>query len=81
MQLSTSSSLRLASPVSCGERLFVPLIHIQSISQEAGGFGLCVPVALLINEGGEWFFVSLEPDTTQECLKKLELRPSRRKPL
>jgi hypothetical protein len=77
MQRSTGSILRLAPPVACGGRLFVPLIRILSVSQERGGFGLCIPVALLIDEGGEWFFVSLDPDTTQECLGDLELLPAK----
>jgi hypothetical protein len=77
MTLSTGEILRLAPPVACGGRLFVPLIRILSISQEQGGFGLCTPVALLIGEGEDWFFVSLDPDTTQECLGELELLPAR----
>ncbi|MGB9177418.1 MAG: hypothetical protein WCB46_11900 [Methanoregula sp.] len=76
MPLSTGSSVRLAPPVACGGRLFVPLIRILSVSREGGGFGLCTPVALLIDEAGEWFFVSLDPDTTQECLAELELFPA-----
>jgi hypothetical protein len=77
MPLSTGESLRLAPAVACGRRLFVPIIRVLSISQEQGGFGLCTPVALLIGEGEEWFFVSLDPDTTQECLGELELLPAR----
>jgi len=80
MPPSTCSSLRLGSPVACGGRLFVPIIRILSISQERGGFGLCTPVALLIGEGEEWFFVSLDPETTQECLGDLELLPARGTP-
>jgi hypothetical protein len=74
--LSSSKSLRLGPPVACGGRLFVPLIRIFSVSQEQGGFGLCTPVALLIGEGGKWFFISLDPNTTQECLGDLELLPA-----
>ena len=33
------------------------------------------PVALLIEEGGAWSFVSLDPDITRECLEDLELPP------
>ena len=77
MPPSKGERLRLGPPVVCGGRLFVPIIRILSISQERGGFGLCTPVALLIGEGEEWFFVSLDPHTTQECLKELELLSAR----
>ncbi len=65
--------LRLGSPIAYGGRLFVPLIGILSIFQEHGGFGLCMPVALLIGDAGKWFFISLDPDITQECLRDPEL--------
>jgi len=76
MPLPAGSSLRLAPPVAWGGRLFVPLIRILAISHEKGGIVLCTPVALLIGEGGQWSFVSLDPDTTQECLLDLELPPA-----
>jgi len=72
----SSESLRLGPPVACGGRLFVPIIRILSISHERGGFGLCTAVALLIGEGEEWYFVSLDPNTTQECLGELEFLPA-----
>jgi hypothetical protein len=76
MPLPAGSSLRLAPPVAWAGRLFVPLIRILSFSHERGGICLCTPVALLIGEGGQWSFVSLDPDTTQECLGELELPPA-----
>ena len=77
MPPSKGERLRLGPPVVCGGRLFVPIIRVLSISQEQGGFGLCTPVAILIGEGGNWYFVSLDPNTTQECLGELELLPAR----
>jgi len=74
--LPAGSSLRLAPPVVWGGRLFVPIIRIRSISYEKGGICLCTPVALLIGEGVAWSFVSLDPDTTQECLRELGLPPA-----
>jgi len=46
--------------------------------QNAGALfvGQYSAVALLIGEGGAWSFVSLDPDTTQECLGELELPPA-----
>ena len=76
MPLPAGSLLRLAPPVALGGRLIVPLIRIFSFSHERGGICLCTPVALLIGEGGQWSFVSLDPDTTQECLGELELPPA-----
>ena len=76
MPLPAGSSLRLAPPVAWGGRLFVPLVRILSISHERGGIVLCTPVAILIGEGGQWSFISLDPDTTQECLLDLELPPT-----
>ncbi len=76
MSLPAGSRLSLAPPVALGGRLFVPLIRIFSFSHERGGICLCTPVALLIEEGGTWSFVSLDPDTTQECLGELELPPA-----
>jgi hypothetical protein len=76
MPLPVDSHLRLATPIACGGRLFVPLLRMLSISHERGGIYLCTPVALLIEEGGEWSFISLDPDTTKECLGELELPPA-----
>ena len=76
MPIPAGSSLRLAPPVSLEGRLFVPIIRIFSVSHERGGICLCTPVALLIEEGGAWSFVSLDPDITQECLEDLELPPA-----
>ncbi len=73
MPPSTGSSLRLGSPITYGRRLVVPLMRTLSVIQEHGGFGLCTPVALLIGEAEKWFFISLDPDTTQESLRELEL--------
>jgi len=76
MPLPEGSRFSLAKPVALGGRLFVPLIRIFSFSHERGGICLCTPVALLIGEEGAWSFVSLDPDTTQECLGELELTPA-----
>lgn len=73
MSLSSDSSLRLELPFAWGGRLFIPVIRILSIPYEKGGIGLCTPVALLIEEGSVWSFVSLDPHTNQECLGELEL--------
>jgi hypothetical protein len=75
MSLPEGSCLRLAPPVIYGGRLFVPLVRILSISHEHGGICLSTPVALLIGERGAWWFVSLDPGTTRECLAELELPP------
>ena len=75
MSLPEGSRLRLAPPVTCEGRLFVPLVRILSVSHEHGGICLCTPVALLIGEGGAWSFVSLDPGTTRDCLAELELPP------
>jgi hypothetical protein len=76
MPLPAGSSLRLASPFAWEGRLFVPILRTLSISHEKGGIYLCTPVALLIGEEGAWSFVSLDPDTTRECLGELELPPA-----
>jgi hypothetical protein len=76
MPLPPGSSLRLAPPLMWGGRLFVPVIRIFSLSGERGVFCSCTPVALLIGEEGVWFFISLDPDTTRECLEELELPPA-----
>ena len=75
MHVPVRSSLRPGLPVACEGRLFVPLLRMFSVSQERGGICLCTPVALLIGEAGTWSFVSLDPDTTRECLGELELPP------
>ena len=75
MSLSEGSRLRLAPPVTWGGRLFVPLVRTLSISHQNGGVWLSTPVALLIGERGAWWFVSLDPGTTRECLAELELPP------
>jgi hypothetical protein len=76
MPLPAGSRLSLAPPFAMGGRLFVPLIRTFSFSHERGGICLCTPVALLIEEGGTWSFISLDPDTTQDCLGDLELTPA-----
>ena len=76
MPLPPVSSLRLAPPLTVGGRIVVPVIRMFSMSGERGGCCSCTPVALLIGEGGAWSFVSLDPDTTRECLEELELPPA-----
>jgi hypothetical protein len=73
MSLSSGSRLRLSVPIARGGRLFVPIVRMLSVTHDRGGICLCTPVALLMEEGGIWSFVSLDPDTTRECLGELEL--------
>jgi len=70
MPLQPGSGLRLASPVSVGGRLFVPVVRILTISHDGGGIASSTPVALLIRDKDSWSFVSLEEGITQEVLRE-----------
>jgi|WetSurMetagenome_2_1015567.scaffolds.fasta_scaffold34202_6 hypothetical protein len=76
MTLPAGFSLRLAPPLAWDGRLFVPIVRKFSLSDERGGVCTCTPVALLVGEGDAWSFVSLDPETTRECLEELELPPA-----
>jgi len=73
MSLPVHSILRLASPVTLGGRLLVPVVRMFSVFHARGGIAHCTPVALLIGEGGIWSFVPLEDGIGQDILSGLEL--------
>lgn len=46
-------------PVRCGSRTIYPLIRISEHTGQYGGYISAMPVALIIEEAGEWFFTIL----------------------
>ena len=66
-----TTAIRLLDPVSCGERIFYPLVRDSIVSCEQG-MGVSVnPVAVLFFEAGTWMFVPLEEGTNTTILQKL----------
>ena len=66
-----TTAIRMLDPVSCGERIFYPLVRDSMVSCEQG-MGVSVnPVAVLFFEAGTWMFVPLEEGTRTDILEKL----------
>jgi hypothetical protein len=65
------TAIRMLDPVSCGERIFYPLVRDSMVSCEQGIAVSRSPVAFLLFEAGEWMFVPLEEGTNPEILEKL----------
>ena len=54
------TDIRLQEPFVCGRQVIVPVVRATGVNLPGGGFAGVSPVALLIGESGEWFFVALE---------------------
>jgi len=62
----------LASPVSLGERLVIPVVRMFFLFREEIGLTCCTPVALLIRESNIWYFVILEEGIDQDILNEVK---------
>jgi hypothetical protein len=54
------TTLRIQEPIVCGERVIVPVVREAGFTMTGGIFAAVSPVALLVRECGEWFFVAIE---------------------
>ena len=66
-------AIRILEPVSCGERIFYPLVQDSMVSCEHGVTVMMNPVAVLFLEAGTWMFVPLEEGIIPEILENLFL--------
>jgi hypothetical protein len=64
-------AIRILEPVSCGERIFYPLVQDSMVSCEHGVAVSVNPVAVLFFDAGTWMFVPLEEGTNPDILQKL----------
>ncbi|MFH0967226.1 MAG: hypothetical protein V1862_06045 [Methanobacteriota archaeon] len=67
--------LLISPPFSCGERNFYPLIRLFRLSHESGVFLSVTPVAIIIEQEGEWSFIALEEGVSEDIIK--DISPAR----
>ena len=66
-----TADIRMLEPVTCGERILIPLVRDTQVSSGKGFVVMVSPVALLISEAGKWMFTPLEEGICQGNLKTL----------
>ena len=59
----------LSPPVSSTGRNFYPVIRVFHLTTQSGAWLAVTPVALIIEEEGEWNFFALEEGIRQEILE------------
>ena len=66
-----TTAVRFQEAVTCGERVFFPLVRETQFSFEQGVMVSISPVALLFSEAGRWMFVPLEEGICPDILGTL----------
>jgi len=61
----------MLEPITCGERVIIPLVRDTQVSFEQGFVVMVSPVALLISEAGKWMFTPLEEGISSDILGTL----------
>jgi predicted DNA repair protein MutK len=61
----------MLEPVTCVERIIIPLVRHTQISSGQGVMVMVSPVALLISEAGKWMFTPLEEGIWPDILETL----------
>jgi len=61
----------VSPPVSCGGRDFYPVIRVFHLTSQSGGWISGTPIALIIEEGGIWSFVTLEEGIQEEIITRI----------
>ena len=65
------AAIRMLEAVTCGDRVFFPLIRETQVSSGQGIVVMVSPVALLFSEAGWWMFVPLEEGICPDILGTL----------
>lgn len=63
--------IRMLEPVTCGERVIIPLVRHTQVSSGQGVVVMANPVALLISGAGKWMFTALEEGISPDILGTL----------
>ena len=66
-----TTAIRMLDPVTCGERVFLPLVRDTMVLSQQGAVVSVNPVALLFLEAGRWMFVPLEEGICPDILGTL----------
>lgn len=66
-----NASVRLQEPFVMGSRKIYPVVAEESMSMERGMMGSLVPLALIIEEDGNFSFALLAGESLLEILEKL----------
>ena len=66
-----TADIRMLEPITCGERVIIPLVRDTQVSFEQGFVVMVSPVALLISEAGKWMFTPLEEGISSDILGTL----------
>lgn len=64
-----SESYQLGSRITCAGRNLYPVIRVCELVHWSGGWMSAAPVAVLIEENGEWFFAGLEEGVSEEIIR------------
>jgi hypothetical protein len=67
-----TADIRMLEPVTCGERVIIPIVRDTQVSSGQGVVVMVSPVALLISEAGKWMFTPLEEGTCPDILGTLK---------
>ena len=66
-----TADIRMLEPVTCGERVIIPIVRDTQVSSGQGVVVMVSPVALLILEAGKWMFTPLEEGICSDILGTL----------
>lgn len=66
--MNASDEIRIAVPVTYGNRVFYPIVREQVIMHKNGAVVAKHPVALLMQERESWYFIPLEENVTETVL-------------
>lgn len=56
------------TPETTGQRRFFPIVRLSSLTRNESGWFSSEPVAMLIEENGEWYFSALEEGLSEDIL-------------
>jgi hypothetical protein len=54
------SGIRFLAPLSFGQRTFIPLVRESDFSHDLGSLVMVNPLALIVQDEGDWYFFALE---------------------
>ena len=66
-----TADIRMLEPVTCGERILIPIVRYSHVSSGQGVVVMISPVVLLISEAGKWMFSPLEEGICPDILGTL----------
>jgi len=62
------SGIRFLAPLTFGQRTFIPLVRESDFSHDRGSLVMVNPLALIVEDEGDWYFFALEDGITSAIL-------------